>query len=197
MLLGSRTRLSRQPASQLRATFGHFATGVVALTAREPDTDKLLGLTANSFASVSLEPPLVSICISHDSTSWPRMRRVPRQTISILSAQQIFACRQLAGKGDGKFDGLALVDSPGGSPILDGALAWLECAVRQEYPAGDHNLVIMQVVDHGRLRPDDQPLVFYRSEFGGFSQSAGASSASFSRNAPFTTDPQPGDASHA
>ncbi|MGW1752482.1 flavin reductase family protein [Streptomyces sp. NPDC002092] len=148
----------------LRNVLGRFATGVVAVTGREAGTGERAGLVANSFCSVSLDPPLVSFCVAHTSTSWPRIRAAGMLAISILSVQQREAATRLAVSGGDKFQGLPWLTSPGGAPILDGALAWLECEVEAEHPAGDHVIVVARVLRLDALR-EGEPLLFFRGAF--------------------------------
>ncbi|WP_415840614.1 flavin reductase family protein, partial [Nocardiopsis rhodophaea] len=154
---------------RLRDTLGRFATGVVAITGRDATTGAPVGLAANSFTSVSLEPPLVSFCVAHTSSSWPVLRASHGQVVNILGADQEQACRQMAAKGGDKFTGLDIAPSPRGNPVLTGALAWLECDVETEHVAGDH-LIVVARVGHLRLGDDARPgpLVFYGGSYGRF-----------------------------
>ncbi|HEY3686478.1 MAG TPA: flavin reductase family protein [Streptosporangiaceae bacterium] len=150
-----------------RNVMGRFATGVVAITAVEPESGVATGLTANSFTSVSLDPPLVAFCVAHTSTTWPLLRRSRRHCVNILGERQRDVCVQLAAKGVDKFRGLGWSASPSGTPMLDGALAWIECAIEAEHPAGDHTIVVARVhhLDHNH---DGGPLVFFRGDYGRF-----------------------------
>lgn len=152
---------------RFRSILGRFATGVVAITAIDPATGAPTGLAANSFTSVSLEPALVSFCVAHTSTTWPRLRAAERHCVNILSAPQREVCLQFAAKGADKFAGLEWDESPGGGPVIDGALAWLECSVEAEYPAGDHMIVVARV-HHLDRHHDGEPLIFYKGAYGRF-----------------------------
>ncbi|GAA4522277.1 flavin reductase family protein [Actinoallomurus oryzae] len=152
---------------RFRSILGRFATGVVAITAIDPATGAPTGLAANSFTSVSLEPALVSFCVAHTSTTWPRLRTAERHCVNILSAPQREVCLQFAAKGADKFAGLEWSESPGGGPVIDGALAWLECSVEAEYPAGDHMIVVARV-HHLDRHHDGEPLIFYKGSYGRF-----------------------------
>ncbi|SEG61925.1 NADH-FMN oxidoreductase RutF, flavin reductase (DIM6/NTAB) family [Thermomonospora echinospora] len=152
--------------ARFRSVLGRFATGVVAVTAIGPG-GRPAGLAANSFTSVSLDPPLVSFCVAHTSTSWPRLREAERLCVNILSRSQEEVCRRLAAKGGDKFAGLEWTLSPGGGPVLEGALAWIECAVEAEIPAGDHRIVVARV-HHLDKHHDGDPLLFYRGAYGRF-----------------------------
>jgi 3-hydroxy-9,10-secoandrosta-1,3,5(10)-triene-9,17-dione monooxygenase reductase component len=152
---------------RFRAILGHFATGVVAITAIDPANGRPVGLAANSFTSVSLDPPLVSFCVAHTSTTWPRLRTADRYCVNILSAPQREVCLRFATKGTDRFAGLDWTESPGGGPVIDGALAWLECSVEAEYTAGDHVIVVARV-HHLDRHHDGDPLIFYRGSYGRF-----------------------------
>jgi 3-hydroxy-9,10-secoandrosta-1,3,5(10)-triene-9,17-dione monooxygenase reductase component len=152
---------------RFRAILGRFATGVVAITAIDPESGVPTGLAANSFTSVSLDPPLVGFCVAHTSSTWPKLRSADRQCVNILSEPQTEVCLQLAAKGGDKFAGLEWTTSPSGSPVLDGALAWIECSVEAEYMAGDHVIVVARV-HHLDKHHDGEPLVFYKGGYGRF-----------------------------
>ena len=98
-------------ARELRQTLGRFATGVTIVSTEHED--ELHAMTANSFTSVSLDPPLVGFCIATTSTSWPRIRRAERICINVLSATQEDICKQLATRGGKKFEGVEWSPSPG------------------------------------------------------------------------------------
>ncbi|MGW4638806.1 flavin reductase family protein [Sphaerisporangium sp. NPDC004334] len=146
---------------------GRFATGVVAVTAIDPADGAPRGLAVNSFTSVSLDPPLVSFCVSTASTTWPRMKAAPTLCVNVLSERQEHVSRRLAARVSDKFTGLSWRPSPGGGPLFEGALAWLDCAIESEHPAGDHIIVVARVLaldahaDHG-------PLLFFRGDYGRF-----------------------------
>lgn len=149
-----------------RSVLGRFPTGVVAVTALDPASGLPAGLAVNSFTSVSLDPPLVAFCVAHTSTTWPVLRTAPRLCVNILAEPQRDVSHRLAfGSGPEKFDGVPWTRGPGGAPLIDGALAWIECSVEQEHAAGDHLIVVARAHDlaehHGA-----GPLVFYRGGYG-------------------------------
>jgi 3-hydroxy-9,10-secoandrosta-1,3,5(10)-triene-9,17-dione monooxygenase reductase component len=154
-------------AMRFRSVLGRFATGVVAITAIDPATGQPTGLAANSFTSVSLNPPLVAFCVALTSTTWPKLRAADRHCINILSEHQREICLQLATKGGDKFGGLSWTKSPGGHPVLDGAVAWLECSPVAEHEAGDHVIVVCHVHSLDRHHGGG-PLLFYRGGYGRF-----------------------------
>ncbi|REE99191.1 flavin reductase family protein [Thermomonospora umbrina] len=153
-------------ATRFRSVLGHYATGVVAITALDSE-GRPAGLIANSFTSVSLDPPLVSFCVTHTSRTWPRLRDAGLLCVNILGARQEDVSRRMAAGGDDRFAGLAWEPSPGGAPLLKGALAWIECSVDEEHTAGDHRIVVARV---HRLdtHHDGDPLLFFRGAYGTF-----------------------------
>ncbi|WP_372452896.1 flavin reductase family protein [Actinomadura parmotrematis] len=153
--------------ARFRSVLGRFATGVVAITGIDGATGRPTGLAANSFTSVSLEPPLVAFCVAHTSSTWPLLREAGRLCINILSEPQLQVCKQLAIKGGDKFADIAWSGSPGGSPVLEGALAWIEVSVEQEHVAGDHVIVVARVHDLDKHH-EGEPLLFYQGGYGRF-----------------------------
>jgi flavin reductase (DIM6/NTAB) family NADH-FMN oxidoreductase RutF len=148
--------------TELRRVFGTFPTGVVAMAAVIDSAP--VGLAASSFVSVSLEPPLVSVCVAHTSTTWPVLRGAGRLGISVLGADQESAGRQLAAHGVDRFAGLGWRATADGAVLLAGASAWLDCAVEQQLAAGDHDIVLLRVHDLG-ADPRVPPLVFHGSAY--------------------------------
>ncbi|WP_433218086.1 flavin reductase family protein [Microtetraspora malaysiensis] len=154
-------------SKHFRNVLGRFATGVVAVTAIDDTTGEPCGLAANSFTSVSLDPPLVAFCVAHISTSWPRVKAAGRLCVNVLAESQRHVCDRLAAKGGDKFAGLSWSLSPAGGPVFDGTLAWLDCTIETELPAGDHVIVVARV--HGLDKHEDgDPLVFFRGDYGRF-----------------------------
>jgi len=147
--------------SQLRRVFAAFPTGVAAVAAiidGEP-----AGLAASSFVSVSLDPPLVSVCVAHTSTTWPALRNAGRLGISVLGDHQEHASRQLSSRTAGRFAGLDWRATSGGAVLLSEASAWFDCSLEQEIPAGDHDIVLLRVHDLGAS--EVMPLVFHGSSY--------------------------------
>src|ERR1700722_4603166 len=159
-------RVARTPvaidAGRFREVLGHFATGVTIVTAME-DVGPV-GFTCQSFASLSVDPALVVLAPGKSSTSWPRIARAGVFCVNILSEDQEALSRVFAVSGGDKFVGVGWRPAGNGAPLLDGVLAWVECAFVQAHDAGDHEIVIGQVqdlgVNHGR------PLLFFRGGFG-------------------------------
>lgn len=153
--------------SELRRVMGHFATGVAVVTAMDMEAGRPYGLTANAVASVSLEPPLVLACVEKGSDTHPRIRAAQGFAISVLAADQEALARRFAG-GDAaeKFRGVAYRRETTGAPVLEGALAWLDCRLWAEYPGGDHTIFVGEVMA-GDARAGE-PLIFFRSGYGRF-----------------------------
>jgi flavin reductase (DIM6/NTAB) family NADH-FMN oxidoreductase RutF len=147
---------------ELRGAFACFpsgVTGVCALIDGEP-----VGIAASSFVSVSLDPPLVSFCISHDSTTWPVLRRAPRIGISVMSETHDIACRDLAARNGDRFANLKWLAGTSGAVFLADAPLLLECVLDRTVPAGDHDIVLARV-ERYRAAPEITPLVFHGSGF--------------------------------
>lgn len=149
-----------------RQVLGTYPTGVCVITAIHPD-DTPVGMAVGSFTSVSLDPPLVGFLPDHASTSWPKIRAAGRFCVNILSADQEPVCRAFAAKGPDKFVGLGWRPGPTGSPILDDAVAWIDCTLDAVHPAGDHDIVIGRVSELGLGNPS-LPLVFFEGGYGRF-----------------------------
>jgi flavin reductase (DIM6/NTAB) family NADH-FMN oxidoreductase RutF len=144
----------------LRRVYGTFPTGVAALAALVGDQPQ--GIAVSSFTPVSLDPPMVLVCVAHTSTTWPSLGQAPRLGISILAAGQEQACRQLSARDGDRFAGLDWHATDDGAVLFDGASAWFECSVDQQTRAGDHDIVVLRVHD---LDGDHavSPLVFHGS----------------------------------
>ena len=152
-------------AAKFRQVLGCFPTGVTVVTTVKDD--RPVGLAAGSFFSVSLDPPLVGFCVMTTSNTWPAIERRGSFAVSILADDQTEVCRQLAKKGPDKFDGLAWSPAPvTGSPLVDGAVAHLDCDLEQQHLAGDHWIVVGRVRALELHRDEAEPLVFCRGGFG-------------------------------
>lgn len=157
-----------------KAVMGHFATGVVAVTAVEDGGP--VGFTCQAFASLSLDPPLVALAPARTSTTFPRIRAAGGFAVNVLSEDQSPLARAFARSGTDKFAGVRWSPGAGGAPILHGAIAWIECRIVAEHEAGDHTLVVARVERAGHLS-DGRPLTFYRGAFGGFANEERAPAA--------------------
>jgi 3-hydroxy-9,10-secoandrosta-1,3,5(10)-triene-9,17-dione monooxygenase reductase component len=147
---------------QFRDVLGNFATGVTVITAR--DQGELVGLSANSFTSISLEPPLIAFAAALTSTTYPRIKSAGLFCVNVLAEGQEDVARVFSLRGVDRFGQVAWHDSPSGGAILDGSLAWLDCSIEAEHLIGDHVLVVGRVHELG-LDGDALPLLFFRGRF--------------------------------
>ena len=148
--------------SSLREAFGHFPSGVIAIAAVVNGVRE--GLAASTFVPVSLDPPLVSFCVQNTSTTWPKLKNVRALGISVLGESHDDAVRTLAAKTGDRFAGLETVSNSSGAVFIQGTGVWLESAIEQLIPAGDHTIVVLRVSDV-RVDADVAPIVFHRSVF--------------------------------
>lgn len=140
-----------------------FASGVTIVTGR--DADGPVGFACQSFASVSLEPPLVLFCADHRGRAWPRIRETGRFCVNVLGEEQTGLCERFGSSRGAKFDGLDWELSAWGAPALPEVLCRVHADVETVHVAGDHDVVIGRVRQL-ELPVDDYPLVFYRGRFG-------------------------------
>jgi 3-hydroxy-9,10-secoandrosta-1,3,5(10)-triene-9,17-dione monooxygenase reductase component len=148
--------------TRFRQALGHFATGVTVVTALaggEP-----VGFACQSFAALSLEPPLVLFCPGKRSRSWPLIERAGRFCVNVLTHRQSELSAVFGRPGADKFANLAWSPAPSGAPVLDGVLTWIDCEVWQVHASGDHFVVIGRVRALGDHR-DERPLLFYRGSY--------------------------------
>jgi flavin reductase (DIM6/NTAB) family NADH-FMN oxidoreductase RutF len=146
----------------LREAFGHFPSGVIAIAAEVDGTR--VGLAASTFVPVSLEPPLVSFCVQNTSETWPKLKDLPRLGISVLGESHDAAARALAAKTGDRFAGLSTVSTESGAVFVEGTSVWVESAIENLVPAGDHTIVILRVAGIS-VHSDVAPIVFHRSTF--------------------------------
>lgn len=147
---------------RLRRILGHFATGLTVITSAT-DTGPA-GFTCQSFASLSLDPALVSFSPSRVSTTWPLLRDTGHFTVNILPAEHQDLAAQFARSGVDKFAGVSHSRSPLGNPILDQSLAWVDCELYAEHDGGDHTIVVAAIRALS-ARADAEPLLFYRGDY--------------------------------
>lgn len=154
-------------ARHFRQVLSHFPTGVVVVTA-DGDSGPV-GMTLQSFMSLSLDPALILLSIDRSSTTWPIIEARGSFGVNVLSTGQAFLARQFAQRGTDKFAGVTY--RPGektGSPLLEESVAWLECAVRSSYDGGDHIIVVASVLDldtNESVQDPALPLLFFKSGF--------------------------------
>jgi len=151
--------------SRFRDVLGHYPSGVVVVTACDPDGEPV-GMTIGSFSSVSLEPPLIAYLPERSSPPFERIRTAETFCVNILAGDQEDLCRRFA-SAPSDFAGVAWTRSPGGAPVLDGTVGWIECRLHDVRDAGDHHLVLGRVTDLAVSRPV-QPLLYFQGGYGRF-----------------------------
>ncbi|MFE5493184.1 flavin reductase family protein [Streptomyces virginiae] len=153
--------------AEFRAVLGNFASGVTVITAPPgEDRDGPAGFACQSFASLSLDPPLVTFMVARTSTTWPRIARAGVFCVNILGAEQGELCRSFAVSGADKFSGVTHTPAPvTGSPQLDAVPAWIDCRIHAVHTGGDHLIVVGRVVAMGAAGEGD-PLLFHKGRFG-------------------------------
>lgn len=149
--------------SDFRSALGMFATGVTVVTARASQ-GTLIGLTANSFNSVSMSPPLVLWSLSRSAASLAAFRTGSHYAINILGADQHDLALQFAAKSGDRFAGVAFTAGAGGAPLIQGAVATFECFNRSRYEEGDH-VIFVGEVEHCNFIPGAAPLLFHGGKF--------------------------------
>lgn len=149
-------------ARVLREVCGHYPTGVAVITCGGAEGEDPVGVTVNSFTSLSLDPALVLFCVHRDSRALAAVQGVGAFAVNILASDQAGLCRAFARRDTADFTELPHGPGATGSPVLSDALAFLECRLHAVFPGGDHVIVVGEVVDLGLLR-EEQPLTFFRS----------------------------------
>ncbi len=159
-------------AQQFRTVLGHFPTGVTIVSGM--DGDAPVGFTIGSFTSVSLDPPLVGFLPMKDSTTWAAMAQAGSFCVNVLSRDQADLCWKFAKSGNEteRYTNVDWHPAPTGSPIIDRAVAWIDCKVEEVVEMGDHYFVLGRVIaleadaDHNGQGPF--PLLFFKGTLGGF-----------------------------
>ena len=146
-----------------RAVLGRFASGVTIVTVLGAN-GRDYGMTVSAFSSVSLEPPLVMVCIGEEASLKPMIAEATHYGVSILASDQEPLSRRFAAHGE-RFDGIGFTRGENGMALIDGALAFMECRIIARHRAGDHTIVIGEVEAAGVA--DQRPLLYYR---GGYAQ---------------------------
>ena len=147
---------------RFRELMGRFATGVTVVTTTAPDGNPV-GMTANSLTSVSLEPPLLSLCVSHGADIHGALSTAGGFVVNVLAHDQESLSRRFAESGDDRFEGLEHRPGANGHPILGGCLAHVECHLFGTFPAGDHTVFLGQVISGDTS--DGHPLLYYRGGY--------------------------------
>lgn len=150
-------------SAEFRRVLGHVPTGVTVIASVHDGEP--VGLAVGTFFSVSLEPPIVGFCAAHASTSFPLVRASGRFCANVLAHDQESVSRVFASSGADKFRGLGWRDAPdSGAPMLNDALAWIDCSISAVHDAGDHVIVLGDVLRLEVNRPVS-PLVFFRGGY--------------------------------
>ncbi|MEN2792609.1 flavin reductase [Sphingomonas oligophenolica] len=160
-------------SGDFRAALGSFATGVTIVTTRAAD-GKDVGMTANSFNSVSLDPPMVLWSIGKNALSQPAFATADHFAVHILASDQEELSNRFARRGEDKFAGLDLERGPGDIPLLGGCAARFKCRTAYRYEGGDHDIIVGEVLEFDHF--EKKPLLFHR---GKYSALAGVSGAEF------------------
>lgn len=151
---------------EFRAALGRFVSGVTVVTTMGDD-NRPVGMTVSAFASVSLEPPLILACIDKRASVHGRFAEGTYFAVNILAEDQEELSRRFASKDQDRFNGTRYTEGVTGPPLLDGALAYLECRVVHAYPGGDHTIIVGEV--ESTAVAESKPLAYFR---GGYSQLA-------------------------
>ncbi len=146
---------------EYREGLSHFTSGVSVITVAS-DTEKH-GMTATAFSAVSLDPPLISVSLERSSRTLEFLREVRLLAVNLLTTDQRDVARTFATKGEKPFDLIPHRAGDNNAPLLDGCLAWIECAVTDFAYGGDHEVVVAEVtrIELG----DGEPLVYYRRDY--------------------------------
>lgn len=158
-------------SNELRKALGHFATGVTVVTTRAADGSPD-GITVNSFASVSLDPPLVLWCLGLAAASYDTFRLSSQHLVNVLAADQAELARRFATRGARRFDRIEWSETDSGLPRLDGCIGWFEVGIRSRHEEGDHLVLVGRVESFEIVR--GRPLVFFDSQFAALAEAAPA-----------------------
>ena len=155
-------QLDKTAQREYRNTLGQFSTGVAIVTTRSPSGEKV-GLTINSFTSLSLSPPMVLWCLEKDSSSRHLFVKGCPFTVSILTQEQKGLAEIFASQNHDRFKDVSLAGDIDGAPIIDGCLAWFECQTVDNIAGGDHTIITGEVGKFGRNK--GIPLVFQGGKY--------------------------------
>ena len=149
-------------ARNFRDVLGCYPTGVCVVTSELEGARH--GFVVGSFTSISLQPPIVGFFPDKSSTSWPKIAATGRFCVNVLGDGQRDLCQRFASRIEDKFEGLVHGHTPGGLPLIDGAVAWIECSIDTVQEVGDHLLVAGKVEALGKC-DDASPLLFFRGDY--------------------------------
>jgi flavin reductase (DIM6/NTAB) family NADH-FMN oxidoreductase RutF len=148
---------------ELRRIMGHFATGVTVVTTKDGE-DTPYGLTANSFASLSLKPPLVLVCVDKAAHCYSCFEGSKIFAVNVLGEDQQELSRRFATKSAQKFDGISWHRSENGAALIDGAISHIECKVVYSYDGGDHTIYVGEVLS-AASNGGARPLLFFQGKY--------------------------------
>jgi flavin reductase (DIM6/NTAB) family NADH-FMN oxidoreductase RutF len=159
---GPSARSTPVTSEQFRRACSRFATGVTIASVLDAQGTPH-GLTVNSFSSVSLEPPLVLVCLGHAVTTIDAFRESKYFGINVLREDQQAVSESFARKGQDRFDGMEWYRGEHGVPLLEGVLAAMECQVHQRFTSGDHDIFVGEMIS-ARIA-DGEPLIYFASQY--------------------------------
>jgi 3-hydroxy-9,10-secoandrosta-1,3,5(10)-triene-9,17-dione monooxygenase reductase component len=148
---------------RFRTVLGQFATGVTIVSAL--DDGEPVGIAANSFSSLSLDPPLVLFCVSRTSSTWPRIESAGVFAVNILGEEHQDLSKLFAQKGADRFSHTPWRPGVSGAPVLEEAIAYLDCSLEAQYAGGDHKIIVGRVLDLD-MREGARPLLFFNGVYG-------------------------------
>ncbi len=148
---------------QLRKAYGCFPSGVLALSGLA-ESGQPIGMAVSAFVPVSLDPPLVQICIQRTSTTWPQLRGLRRLGLSVLAQEHGQVARSLASKNADRFSDVQWEANENGAVFVHGSTLWLETSIETETTAGDHSICLLRIWSMDS-HPDVTPLIFHGSRF--------------------------------
>lgn len=154
-------------STEFRRVLGHFPTGVTVVTAMTKNGP--LGMTIGSFASVSLEPPLVMFCPSKASSTWAQMSTSKSFCANVLGSDQADICQIFANDSEDRFAGIRWRSDTTGSPVISGSVAFVDCQIHAVYDGGDHDIVV-GLVKALSVENNSDPLLFLRGTYGRFEE---------------------------
>lgn len=162
--------MSEEPtieSADYRSVLGQFPTGVTVVTSLAEDGPK--GVAIGSFASISLDPPLVGFFLGTESSSGAAIQEAGHFCVNILAIDQKELCGVMASRSADKFDGVEWTPAPGsGAPVLPGTNAVIDCRLDQVIELGDHNLIVGRVL-HLETIGESDPMIFFKGQYGTFS----------------------------
>jgi flavin reductase (DIM6/NTAB) family NADH-FMN oxidoreductase RutF len=149
--------------ADFRKVLGHFATGITVVTATLPD-GKRFGFTVNAFSSLSLNPPLILVCVGNGGEAGAAMNAASHFAVNILADDQENLSRQFSSRVPDRFEGVGSTNGTSGAPLLEGCIGYLECRKTSAHTEGDHAIIIGEVLS-AECRDDGLPLLYFRSGY--------------------------------